>query len=264
MAVAGRHDGKVAVLTGSTSGIGFAIARRLGQEGCHLVIGSRQQSNVDEAVKKLKEENISVVGQVCHQGKKEDRERLVKTAVETFGGIDILVPCAGVNPATMPFLQTTDSVWDKIFEINVKSVFMMCSLVVEHMKKRGKGNIILLGSIGGFMSSESFKVQDLGAQVGVYFLSKQTLFGLTKLLCYHCASFNIRVNCVAPGGTYTTFGAPLISDPKLGEVHLQAIPLKRFAELEDSAGLVSFLVSDDARYITGENIMISGGMVSRL
>jgi len=128
---------KVALVTASTDGIGFAIARRLARDGAHVVISSRKQQNVDRAVAALQGEGLSVVGTVCHVGKAEDRKRLVATAVNLHGGIDILVSNAAVSPFFGNLMDVTEEVWDKILDINVKATALMTKAVVPEMEKRG-------------------------------------------------------------------------------------------------------------------------------
>ncbi|GAB6033772.1 Dehydrogenase reductase SDR member 4, partial [Chamberlinius hualienensis] len=133
-----RLEGKVAVVTGSTEGIGFAISRRLAYEGAFVVISSRKQSNVDKAVQALQTEGLTnVSGVVCHVGKKEDREALIKHATDRAGGIDIFVANAGMNPYSGRTLDTPESVWDKVFDINLKSTFLFTQQIVPHIENRG-------------------------------------------------------------------------------------------------------------------------------
>ncbi|XP_069488881.1 dehydrogenase/reductase SDR family member 4-like [Ambystoma mexicanum] len=131
------HKSKVAIITGSTQGIGLAIARRLAQDGAQVVVSSRKKLNVDRAVEELTAENLSVSGVVCHIGKEADRQRLVATALEHYGGIDYMISNAAVNPFVGNILDSTAEVWDKIFDVNVKSTFLMAQLSVPHMQKRG-------------------------------------------------------------------------------------------------------------------------------
>lgn len=128
---------KVALVTASTDGIGFAIARRLAEDGAHVVVSSRKQQNVDRAVATLQGEGLSVTGIVCHVGKAEDREKLVTTALKLHQGIDILVSNAAVNPFFGNLMDVTEEVWDKILSINVTATAMMIKAVVPEMEKRG-------------------------------------------------------------------------------------------------------------------------------
>lgn len=141
---------KVALVTASTDGIGFAIARRLAQDGAHVVVSSRKQQNVDRAVATLQGEGLSVTGTVCHVGKAQDRERLVATAVKLHRGIDILVSNAGINPLFGNTMDATEEIWDKLLSINVKSTALMTKAVVPEMEKRGGGSVVIVASIGAY------------------------------------------------------------------------------------------------------------------
>ncbi|XP_029806143.1 dehydrogenase/reductase SDR family member 2, mitochondrial isoform X2 [Suricata suricatta] len=253
---------QVAVVTGSTDGIGFAIARRLAQDGARVVISSRKQQNVDRAVAALQGEGLSVVGTVCHVGKAEDRERLVTMVLEHCGGLDFLVCNAGVNPLVGSTLGASEQVWDKILEVNVKAPALMLSQLLPHMEKRGKGVVILVSSIAAYIPS---------VELGPYNVSKTALLGLTRTLSLELAPKGIRVNCLVPGVIETDFskvvrtGAcpPFLSlaqrkPPQWLSDEGENYKLQRIGQPEDCAGLVSFLCSPDASYITGESISVAG------
>nr|XP_033781580.1 dehydrogenase/reductase SDR family member 4-like 2 isoform X4 [Geotrypetes seraphini] len=142
---------KVALVTASTDGIGLAIARRLAQDGAKVMLSSRKQENVDKTVAQLRAENLNVKGTVCHVGKEKDREGLVVKAVEEYGGIDILVSNAAVNPFFGNILDSTEEVWDKILDVNVKATFLLVKKVVPHMEKRGGGSIIIVSSLAAYL-----------------------------------------------------------------------------------------------------------------
>lgn len=246
---------KVALVTASTDGIGFAIARRLAQDGAHVVISSRKQQNVDRAVATLQGEGLSVTGTVCHVGKAEDRERLVTTAVNLHGGIDILVSNAAVNPFFGNLMDATEEMWDKVLDINVKATAMIIKAVVPEMEKRGGGSMVIVSSIGGFTPL-------LG--LGPYNVSKTALLGLTKNLALELASKNIRVNCLAPGLIKTNFSSVLWMDKAREDSIKEIMRIRRIGKPEECAGIVSFLCSEDASYITGETVVVGGGTPSRL
>ncbi|XP_069488882.1 dehydrogenase/reductase SDR family member 4-like [Ambystoma mexicanum] len=184
------------------SRIGLDMARRLAQEGAHVVVSSRKKVNVDRAVEELAAENLSVTGVICHVGKEEDRQRLVNTALQKYGGIDYMISNAAVNPFVGNILDSTPEVWDKIFDLNVKSAFLMAKLTVPHIQKRGGGSIVFTSSVAGYNP-----VLDIGP----YCVSKTALFGLTKVMAQAVGSMNIRVNCFAPGIIRTKFGGVIMS-----------------------------------------------------
>lgn len=202
-----RLEGKICVVTASTDGIGFAIAKRLGNEGAKIVVSSRKQSNVDEAVKLLKTEGIKdVLGVTCHVAKQSDRKKLFDETMKTFGGIDILVSNAAVNPAVGSVLDSSEEVWDKIFDVNVKSSYLLAKEVKPFITQRGGGSIVFISSIGGYQPFDL---------LGAYSVSKTALFGLTKAASLDLAKENIRVNCVAPGVIETRFSSAVSAQIRL-------------------------------------------------
>ncbi|KAJ7313149.1 hypothetical protein JRQ81_004421 [Phrynocephalus forsythii] len=254
-ATPGKLADKVALVTASTEGIGLAIARRMAQDGAHVVVSSRKQANVDRAVTELRKENLSVSGLVCHVGKAEDRQRLIDAALERHGGIDILVSNAAVNPFFGSILDVTEEVWDKILDINVKATALLVNLVVPHMEKRGGGSIVIVSSVAAYSPFPA---------LGPYNVSKTALLGLTRNLAFELRPRNIRVNCLAPGLIRTKFSSALWQDKATGDKLMESMRIQRIGEPSDCAGIVSFLCSSDADYITGETVVVAGGSPSRL
>uniref|UniRef100_A0A8C5KA75 Dehydrogenase/reductase SDR family member 4 n=1 Tax=Jaculus jaculus TaxID=51337 RepID=A0A8C5KA75_JACJA len=216
---------KVALVTASTEGIGFAIARRLAEDGAYVVISSRKQQNVDRAVATLKGEGLSVTGTVCHVGKAEDRERLVTMAVNLHGGIDFLVSNAAANPFFGNLMDVIEEVWDKVLNINVKATAMLTKAVVSEMEKRGGGSEVIVASIGAFTPLPG---------LGPYNVSKTALLGLTKNLALELDSIK------------------------------EMMHIRRIGKPEECAGIVSFMCSEGASYITGETVVVGGGTPARL
>ncbi|CAD0200834.1 unnamed protein product [Chrysodeixis includens] len=250
-----RFKGKVAIVTASTEGIGYAIAQRLGQEGASVIISSRKENNVENAVKNLRSEGITVEGVVCHVGNADQRKKLFDIAKSKFGGLDILVSNAAVNPGVGPILETDDKVWDKIFEINVKCAWQLAKEAYPELIKRGGGNIVFISSIAGYQPMEP---------LGAYSVSKTTLLGLTRAIANEVVHDNIRVNCVAPGIVATKFASAITSSEAGKEKSLSIVPMKRFGQPSEIASSVAFLASDDASYITGETIVTAGGAYAHL
>jgi dehydrogenase/reductase SDR family member 4 len=150
--VARGLEGKVCVVTASTDGIGYAIAKRLGLEGAKVVVSSRKQANVEKALKSLQSEGVkasNLIGVACHVAKASDRQKLFDEAVKVFGGVDVLVSNAAVNPEVSSVLDTSEEVWDKIFDVNVKSSFLLAKEAKPLIAQRGGGSIVFISSIGG-------------------------------------------------------------------------------------------------------------------
>jgi len=255
MSLQTKLTGKVAVVTASTEGIGFAIAKRLAIDGASVVISSRKKDKVDKAVDDIKLVSSKVSGIPCHVGKAEERQRLLDFAVSEYGGIDILVSNAAVNPVMCQVLDTPEDAWDKIFDINVKSAFLLTQKIVPLMEARGGGSIVYVSSIAAFKPMEI---------IGAYSVSKTALLGLSKAVALQCVSSKIRVNCLCPGIIETRFSEGITSNDSSGELFKQYIPMGRIGKPDECAGLVSFLCSDDASYITGETFCVAGGYYSRL
>lgn len=247
---------RVAIVTGSTEGIGFSIAKRLAEDGAKVVVCSRKKDKVDKAIEELKTLYPNqIAGTVCHVGNEEDREKLIKLTLDQFGGIDILVSNVAVNPYFGPIMDMQQSQWDKIFDVNVKTPFLLTQQVVPHMmknKKPGdKGSIVYISSIAAYTGT---------AGIGAYSVSKTALLGLCKSMSLELGVDKIRVNLVAPGVIKTKFSELLWNaDDSASEYFKSMTHLKRLGDAEELGGIVSFLVGPDASYITGENIVVAGG-----
>jgi len=252
-----RLDGKVAILTASTDGIGLATANQLAEDGASVMISSRKKHNVDRALEKLREKfgANKVRGVVCHVSKKDDRSNLIQQTIESFGGIDILVSNAAVNPTKTPLLECDEKLWDKIFDVNVKSTLLLTQEVMPHLISRGGGSIIYVSSIAGV---------DPLPKLGAYSVSKTALLGLTKIVASDVINHNIRVNCVAPGLIKTKFASFYTENDSRSQHLLETIPMGRFGRPEDVSSVITFLASPSSSYITGEIIVVAGGMKSRL
>ncbi|KAM7356830.1 dehydrogenase/reductase SDR family member 4-like [Cochliomyia hominivorax] len=250
-----RLQGKVAVVTASTDGIGFSIAKRLAQDGANVVISSRKQNNVDRAVAELRKLNLNVLGLKCHVSEPQDRKQLFEETIKKYGKLNILVSNAATNPAVGGVLDCDEKVWDKIFDVNVKSSYLLAKEALPYLRKEKNSNIVFVSSIAGY---------DAFALLGAYSVSKTALIGLTKAAAKDLAPEGIRVNCLAPGIIKTKFSRTLYEDEAANEAALSKIPMNRLGMPDEMAGVVSFLVSDDASYITGETIVASGGMTGRL
>ncbi|KAL5576313.1 hypothetical protein UlMin_018012 [Ulmus minor] len=247
-----RFEGKVAIVTASTQGIGFGIAERLGFEGAYVVISSRKQKNVDEAAEKLRSKGIKVLGVVCHVSNAQQRKNLVEKTVQEYGKIDVIVSNAAANPSVDSILETKESVLDKLWDINVKASILLLQEAAPHLKKGS--SVILISSIAGYHPP---------AAMAMYGVTKTALLGLTKALAAELAP-NTRVNCIAPGFVPTHFASFIThNDATRKEVEEKTL-LNRLGTTDDMAAAAAFLASDDASYITGETLVVAGGMPSKL
>ncbi|KAG2684395.1 hypothetical protein I3843_10G073700 [Carya illinoinensis] len=249
--IAKRFEGKVAIVTASTQGIGFGIAERLGLEGASVVVSSRKQKNVDEAVEKLKAQGIDAFGVVCHVSNAQQRKNLIDKTVQKYGKIDVVVSNAAANPSVDTILQTQESVLDKLWDINVKSSILILKDAAPHMQKGS--SVVIISSISAFQPPTS---------MAMYGVTKTALLGLTKALAAEMAP-DTRVNCIAPGFVPTYFAASLLENGVRKEIEAKTL-LNRLGTTQDMAAAAAFLLSDDAAYITGETLVVGGGMPSRL
>lgn len=247
-----RFQGKVAIVTASTQGIGFSIAERLGLEGASVVISSRRQRNVDEAVRKLKARGIEVLGLVCHVSNAEQRKNLIDQTVQKYGKIDVIVSNAAANPSIDPILGSKESVLDKLWEVNVKTAILLLQDAAPHLQKGS--SIVFISSIGGYSPPSA---------MAMYGVTKTALLGLTKALAAEMAP-DTRVNCVAPGFVPTNFASYITNNETMRKALEEKTLLNRLGTTEDMAAAAAFLASDDASYITGETLVVAGGMPSRL
>ncbi|CAK9182234.1 unnamed protein product [Ilex paraguariensis] len=247
-----RFEGKVAIVTASTQGIGFGIAERLGLEGASVVVSSRKQKNVDEAVEKLKARGIEALGVVCHVSNAQQRKNLIDKTIQKFGKIDVIVSNAAANPSVDAILETKESVLDKLWDINVKTSILLLQDAAPHLKKGS--SVIFISSVSAYQPP---------ASMAMYGVTKTALLGLTKALATEMAPYT-RVNCVAPGFVPTKFAAYITQNDAVRKDIEERTMLNRLGTTEDMAAATAFLASEDASYITGETLVVAGGMPSRL
>ncbi|PKA50640.1 Tropinone reductase-like 3 [Apostasia shenzhenica] len=247
-----RLQGKVAIVTASTQGIGFAIAERFALEGAAVVISSRRQNNVDAAVEKLRSKGLEVTGVVCHVSNPQQRKELIDKTVQRYGNIDIVVSNAAVNPSVDNILETKESVLDKLWEINVKATILLLQAASSYLNNGS--SVVIISSIEGYNPSQV---------LAMYGVTKTALLGLTKALAAEMSP-KTRVNCVAPGIVPTNFADFLVKNKDIRKGIEERTLLKRLGTPEDMAATAAFLASDDSSYITGETIVVAGGAQSRL
>jgi gluconate 5-dehydrogenase len=246
-------NGRVAVVTGSTKGIGRAMAEGLATAGATVVVSSRKQDACEKVAAELEEATGSrVVGLACHVGDWEAVGGFVDQVKEQLGRIDVLVNNAGINPARLTPTDMTLEYWRKVFSVNVEGPLRTSQLVAPIMRDQGGGSIVNIASMGGYSG---------GANICAYAASKAALINLTKSMAQEWASWNVRVNALSPG----PFNSEMMeggerSAPGFKAMVAAGTLMKRVADPHEIVGPVLYLASDASSYVTGDDISVSGGM----
>jgi dehydrogenase/reductase SDR family protein 4 len=243
-------NGKVALVSGASKGIGEAIARGLAEFGARVVVSSRKQDAVDKVAEAFMADGLEATGIAANMGRIEDIHALVDKTVETYGGIDIIVNNAATNPVFGPIQDTEERAFDKILDVNLKGPFELCKKAYPILKQRGGGSIIHISSIGGIRPE---------AGIGIYSVSKAAINNLTLAMAQDWGPDNIRVNSICPGLIKTKFSEALWGNEEIMQRFLKHIPLRRAGTTDDVTGLAVFLASDAAAYCTGSLYMVDGG-----
>lgn len=243
-------DGKVAIVTGGSRGIGQAIAEGFAEMGATVVLASRKVEGLEEVRKNIEAAGGEAFVIPTHMGDMEGIDRLVKGTLEKYGTIDILVNNAATNPIFCSTAEVEEAPYEKIMDVNVKGVFFLSQRVGQVMCDKGSGSVINVSS------EASFKPTPF---LGVYSISKSAVNMITKAFAQEWGPKGVRVNAIAPGLVKTHFSQALWGNEMILQAALASIPLGRMADPEEMVGLVIFLASDASKYLTGQVILIDGG-----
>lgn len=246
-----RLEGKVAVITGGNAGIGEAVAKRFALEGASVVVTGRRQQELDRVVKIVRQSNgraLAVAGSVTDEAHAQD---VVRKTIDSFGRIDVLVNNAGIGDFGKRLHEIDDATWDKIFDINLTGVFRMTRAIVPQMLKQGCGSIVNISSVASVVG-----IPGLSA----YSASKGGLDALTRAVAIDYAKDGIRCNVVNPALIDTPMAAPLMANPEMLQSILGQYAIRRAGTPEEVAGMVLYLASDEAIWVTGGTFTIDGGM----
>lgn len=243
-------EGKVALITGSTKGIGKAIAIRMAEQGAKVVISSRNQDACDAVANEIKAAGNEAVAIACNINYKEQLQALVEKTEQQLGKINILVCNAALNPFFGKSQDIPDEAFDKVMHANIGSVHKLCQLAMPGMAETGGGAVIIVSSIGGLKGTDA---------LGAYAISKAADMQIARNLAVEWGPKNIRVNCIAPGLIRTDFAKALWENPEIYEATVSKYPMRRIGEPDEIAGAAVFLASDAGSFTTGQTIVIDGG-----
>lgn len=242
--------GKVALITGSSRGIGKSIAQEYARAGAKVVISSRKI----DACLTVRDEITAAGGQAiavpCNIGRKEDLQALVDATIAEWGRIDILVANAAINPVYGPLASVSDDAWDKIMGSNLRSTWQLCNMVIPAMAERKDGTVIILSSIAGLRGNPV---------IGAYGVSKAAEAALVRNLAVEYGRANIRVNAIAPGIIETDFAKALTDNPDIAKAVMRRAPLGRFGKPEEIAGVALMLAAPAGNFMTGQVLVADGG-----
>lgn len=243
-------SGKVAIITGSTRGIGFAIVEQFCNAGAMCVVCSEDAAAVDDVVARLAGDGHKVAGLECDVTDKHALTCLIDFAIDKFGGLDILVCNAGITGQAGSITEIGEADYARVFDVNLHSMVTLTGLAIPHLAARGGGSIILTSSIASLRGN---------ATINAYAFAKAGVTQLARNLAVQCGPSNIRANSISPGLIKTEFSAPLLNDKGFTEKRMQMTPLRRAGEVEEVAGCAHFLASAAGAFVTGHNLVVDGG-----
>lgn len=251
----GRLDGRVALVTGGSRGIGAAVAEAMAAAGAKVIIASRRQEGLDATAAAINSKYPgSIAAKACHMGDRDAIAGLIDWIEGELGVPDVLVNNAATNPYFGPLLNVTEKAWDKTFDVNLKGYFECSRQVAQRLVTAGKpGSIISVTSVLGMRAAPL---------QGVYGMTKAAIVSMTQTLAVELGSSNVRVNAIAPGLVDTRLAAALTSNPELTKLFTDRTALKRVAQPEELAGVAVFLASDEASYVTGQTIPVDAGFTT--
>ncbi|RJP93741.1 MAG: SDR family oxidoreductase [Desulfobacteraceae bacterium] len=248
-----RLDGKLALVTGASRGIGQSIAQTLAGYGAEVILVSRKMESLTKVANEITKKGGKAVAITCHMGDMNDIGKLFQNIEKTYGRLDILVNNAATNPYFGEITGVDEGVWSKTFDVNLKGPFFMIQKAIPLMKAAGGGAIVNVSSVNGIRPAQ-FQ--------GVYSITKAAIISMTQAYAKELAPHKIRVNALLPGLTDTKFASALMGQDEIYKYVVAQIPMGRHANPEEMSGAVLYLVSDAASFTTGTHIICDGGFLA--
>ena len=244
-------DGKIALVTGASRGIGEAIARLLAKQGAHVLVSSRKAESCQQVVDAIRADGGSAEALACHVGDMDSIQAAFASIRAQHGRLDILVNNAATNPYFGNVLDTDLASYNKTVDVNIRGYFFMSIEAGKLMREQGGGAIVNTASVNGLQP---------GMGQAIYSITKAAVINMTKAFAKECAPFGIRCNAILPGLTKTKFAGALFTNEGIYKQVVSSIPMGRHAEPSEMAGAVLYLVSKAGSYTTGECLVIDGGL----
>ncbi len=241
-------NGKVAIVTGASRGIGEAIARTFAAHGAKIALVARKAEALEAVAASLGDCAHAIS---AHTGREDDCKRIVAETIARFGKVDVLVNNAATNPHFGPMLTVSEGQWDKTFDVNVKGYFGLTREVAQHLVAREAGGSIV--NVASIMGLHAAPLQ------GCYGMTKAAVIAMTKTLALELGSAKIRVNAIAPGLVETRFAAAIVASPELSKTIVERTPAGRVGQPDEIAGVALYLASDAASFHTGQTLVVDGG-----
>lgn len=241
-------QGKVAIITGASRGIGLAIAKRYAEAGMKVVISSRKQESLESVAAEISGDVTPIA---AHNGDKAALQALVAKTIEVYGGVDVLVNNAATNPHFGAMLEAEDSMWQKTLEVNIMGNIWLTQAAVKSMRERGGGKIINVASVNGLRP---------GSMQGVYSVTKAGVINLTQTLAMELATDQIQVNAIAPGLIQTKFAQAIWDNETLMAHIVERTPMQRIGQPDEIAGIALYLAAPASNFTTGQTFVVDGGI----